>query len=65
MGSWAVEVAGTALRMEHPKGRAMVWRGWVGEIGVARGLLDGGNHRPWWRCMGGAVGEALAVCHGG
>lgn len=43
----------------------MVWRGWVGEVGAAWGLLDVGHHGTWWCCMPGAVGEALAVCHRG
>lgn len=32
---------------------------------MARGHLDGGHRRAWLCRMGGAVGEALAVCHGG
>lgn len=65
MGPWAVEVVWAALGMEHPQGRVVVWRCWVGEVGVARGLLGGRHHGAWWCRMGGAVGETLAVCHRG
>lgn len=65
MGPWAVEMVGAALGVEHPKGRAVVWRCWVGKVGAAWALLDVRQHGPWWCCMAGAVGEALAVCHRG
>ena len=65
MGPWAVEVVGAALGMKHPERGVVVWRCWVGEVGAARGLLNGGHNRAWWCRMIGAVGKALAVRHWG
>lgn len=61
MGSGAVQVVWAALGVEHPEGRVVVWRRRMSKVRVARCLLNGGHHGAWRCCMGGAVGQALAV----